>query len=284
MKNNQSHLGIIRTSNLCTEIVQYSSTTETAVCTLGSIAVARFVRPDRTYDFESLQTTVRLAVLCLDRLIDKNTYPTEASKQSAHDTRSLGVGVQGLADAFMASRMPFDSTAAKDLNRAIFETIYYAAYDTSCELARLHGPYPVYPNSPASRGVLQHDMWPDVVLSGRHDFAALRKRIHTYGLRNSMLTAQMPTASTAKLLGNFDGAEPYTRQANTSYLPRTSMLMLSPAASNILTHRILSGDFTEVCPWLVCELAARGLWTDHIRISILRNHGPHMFTVVTSAY
>ena len=170
------------------------------------------------------------------------------------------------------SRIPFHSTAAKVLNREIFETIYYTAYDTSCDLARRHGSYPAYTDSPASHGILQHDMWPDVVLSGRHDFAGLRKRIQTYGLRNSMLTAQMPTASTAKLLGNFDGAEPYTRHVRRHSTPRAT-LTTSPRNSNIVTHRILSGDFTEICPWLVCELAARDLWTENMRLAILRNHG-----------
>ena len=166
VRNNQSHLGVIRSSNLCTEIVKHASIGETAVCTLASVAVARFVAPDRSYDFDSLHTAVRVAVLCLDALLDRNTYPTDASRRSAHGTRALGIGVQGLADVFMASGVPFQSTAARELNREIFETIYHAAYATSCDLARVHGSYPAYAGSPASRGILQHDMWPDVVLSG----------------------------------------------------------------------------------------------------------------------
>ncbi len=210
-KSNHSHLGPVRTSNLCTEIVQFSSPTHTAVCTLASIAVPRFVRPDRTYDFDSLHATARLAVLTTNAILDRSSYPNEICTESVANTRAIGVGVQGLADAFMISELPFNSNGARQLNREIFETIYHAAYDTSCELAERHGPYPLYPNSPAARGILQHDMWTDAVLSGRYDFEDLRKRVLLHGLRNSMLTTQMPTASTAKLLGNFDGTEPYTR-------------------------------------------------------------------------
>ncbi len=191
--------------------MQFSSPTHTAVCTLASVAVPRFVRLDRTYDFDSLHATVRLAVLTTDAILDRSTYPTEACRRSVTDTRSIGIGAQGLADAFMASELPFQSNGARQLNREIFECIYHAAYSTSCELAEHAGPYPLYVDSPASRGVLQHDMWPGVVLSGRYDFDELRTRVRSHGLRNSMLTTQMPTASTAKLLGNFDGVEPYTR-------------------------------------------------------------------------
>ncbi|TFK81335.1 ribonucleoside diphosphate reductase large subunit, rr1, partial [Polyporus arcularius HHB13444] len=252
-KNNHKHLGVIRTSNLCTEIVQFSSPSHTAVCTLASIAVARFVRPDRTYDFDALHTTARLAVLTTNAFLDRSSYPNEICAQSVADTRAIGIGVQGLADAFMASDLSFHSNGARQLNREIFEAIYHAAYDTSCSLAEQHGPYPLYAKSPAAHGTLQHDMWDDVVLSGRYDFDSLRRRILQHGLRNSMLTTQMPTASTAKLLGNFDSIEPYT--------------------SNIITHRVLSGDYTEVCPWLVSALTSRGLWTEDIRVAILRRHG-----------
>ncbi|RDX47464.1 alpha subunit of ribonucleoside-diphosphate reductase [Lentinus brumalis] len=252
-KNNQQHLGVVRTSNLCTEIVQFSSSTHTAVCTLASIAVARFVQSDRTYDFAELHSTVRLAVLTTNALLDQGTYPDSVCAKSVADTRAIGIGVQGLADTFMASELPFHSNGARQLNREIFETIYHAAYETSCELAAEHGAYPLYSGSPAAQGTLQHDMWNDVVLSGRYDFDVLRANIRVHGLRNSMLTAQMPTASTAKLLGNFDGTEPYT--------------------SNIVTHRVLSGDYTEICPWLVSALTLRGLWTEDIRVAVLRRHG-----------
>ncbi|TFK90046.1 hypothetical protein K466DRAFT_574464 [Polyporus arcularius HHB13444] len=252
-KNNQAHLGMIHSSNLCTEIVQYCSTEDTAVCTLASIALPRFVRPDGSYDHEGLHEVAALAVRTTNAFVDRNDYPSESTRLAAMDTRAIGIGTQGLADTFMACNYSFDSAAARKLNRDIFETIYHAAYQTSTELAELDGPYRMYPNSPADHGTLQHDMWTDTVLSGRYDFDALRSRISLYGLRNSMLTAQMPTASTAKLLGNFDSIEPYT--------------------SNVITHRTLSGDYTEFCPWLVRELNRRGLWTEDIRVAILRHHG-----------
>ncbi|KAI0717705.1 ribonucleoside-diphosphate reductase large subunit [Cerioporus squamosus] len=252
-KNNQAQLGPVRTSNLCTEIVQVSSVNEPAVCTLSSIAIPRFVRLDRTYDFDALHTLTRLVVLTTDALLDRNDYPNDATRSSALRTRSLGIGVQGLADVFLATGVPFQSPEARQLNKDIFETIYHSAYQTSCDLAEQHGPYPSYANSPASHDILQHDMWENVVLSGRFDFESLRNRIATHGLRHSMLTAQMPTASTAKLLGNFDSTEPYT--------------------SAVITHRILSGDFTEICLWLVSELTRQGLWTEDIRVSILQHHG-----------
>lgn len=210
-KNNHSHLGIIQSSNLCTEIVQFCSTDQTAVCTLASLSLPRFVLPDHAFDLQALHDTTELATLTTNAFVDHNDYPTDAARRSALDTRALGIGTQGLADTFMACNYPFDSTAARVLNREIFETIYHAAYQTSCALAEQDGPYPLYAGSPAARGILQHDMWQSAPLSGRNDFDSLRQRIAVYGLRNSMLTAQMPTASTAKLLGNFDSVEPYTR-------------------------------------------------------------------------
>ncbi|TFK80003.1 ribonucleoside-diphosphate reductase large subunit [Polyporus arcularius HHB13444] len=252
-KNNESHLGIVKTSNLCTEIVQFSSREQTAVCTLASIAVPRFAHPTEEFDFEGLHETTKLAVQGLNQLIDMDNYPTPEARMSAQKTRALGVGVQGLADAFMISRIPFGSSLARDLNTAIFETVYHGAYEASTELAQLDGPYPLFEGSPASGGTLQHDMWPEEVESGRYDFGRLRTSIKTYGLRNSMLTAQMPTASTSRLLGNFDGTEPYT--------------------SNVLVRRVISGDYTEVCPWLVRDLESHGIWTEDVRVSILKSHG-----------
>ncbi len=212
VKNNHSHLGIIRTSNLCTEIVQYASQEQTAVCTLASVAVPRFVRSNGSYDFDGLHAVTKLAVYGLNGLIDVASYPTPEACASAEGTRALAIGAQGLADAFMALGMPFGSPRARELNVAIFETIYHAAYEASCELARRDGPYPLFAGSPASSGRLQHDMWPGTTTSNRYDFGALREHIQEHGLRNSMLTAQMPTASTARLLGNCDGVEPYTRR------------------------------------------------------------------------
>ncbi|RPD64428.1 alpha subunit of ribonucleoside diphosphate reductase [Lentinus tigrinus ALCF2SS1-7] len=252
-KNNHSHLGIIRTSNLCTEILQYTSRAHTAVCTLASIAVARFVRSDKTYDFDALHATARIALMSTDALLDRARYPTDPCKASVDTTRAVAVGVQGLADAFMQCGFPFDSPDARRLNREIFQTIYHATHEASVDLAARLGHYPLYPDSAASNGLLQHDMWKNAAYSSRYDLEALRDRILQHGLRNSMLTAQMPTASTAKLLGNFDGTEPYT--------------------SNLITHRLLSGDYTEICPWLVTELTERGLWNEDIRTAILTNHG-----------
>lgn len=230
------------------------------------------MRPDRTYDFDSLHAIARLAVLTTNAILDRSSYPNDICTQSVANTRAIGVGVQGLADAFMISELSFNSSGARQLNREIFEAIYHAAYDASCELAERDGPYPLYPNSPAARGVLQHDMWADVVLSGRYDFDALRDRVLLHGLRNSMLTTQMPTASTAKLLGNFDATEPYTRCASPTAVVLCLRRSLIPR-SNVITHRVLSGDYTEVCPWLVSSLTSRGLWTEDIRVEILRRHG-----------
>lgn len=201
----------MQTSNLCTEIVQYSSEDHTAVCTLASVALPRFVRADRSYDFDALHAVVKLAVCGTNALIDEADYPTTESTESALQTRAVGIGGQGLADVFMASGIAFSSPEARSLNLAIYECIYHAAYEASCELAERDGFYELYHGSPAATGRLQHDMWQDVKLTGRYDFNALRDRIQDHGLRNSMLTAQMPTASTARLLGNCDGTEPYTR-------------------------------------------------------------------------
>ncbi len=206
----------MRTSNLCTEIVQFASREHTAVCTLASVAVPRFVHPNGTYDFGGLHAVTKLAVYGVNAVIDVASYPTPEATTSAEETRALAIGVQGLADAFMALGMPFSSLRARELNVAIFETIYHAAYEASCELARRDGPYPLFSNSPASLGRLQHDMWPGTTTSNRYDFAVLRSQIQQYGLRNSMLTAQMPTASTARLLGNCDGVDPYTRRVRLS--------------------------------------------------------------------
>ncbi|RPD53766.1 ribonucleotide reductase large subunit R1ii [Lentinus tigrinus ALCF2SS1-7] len=252
-KNNEAHLGVVRTSNLCTEIVQYASEDITAVCMLASIAAPRFVSSTGQYDFEGLHAVTKLAVLGVNALLDVARYPTEAAKASASNTRAVGVGVQGLADVFKACGLSFTCAKARELNIRIFETIYHASYEASVDLAAQSGPYIRFPGSPASMGRLQHDMWKGDFGSGRYDFARLRERIVEVGLRNSMLTAQMPTASTARLLGNFDGVEPYT--------------------SNILVHRVLSGDYTELCPWLVRDLVGRGLWTDEIRSMILKHHG-----------
>ena len=173
--------------------------------------MSRFVRTDRSYDFDALHDAARVALVSTDALLDKGVYPTSSAQASVTSTRAVAIGAQGLADVFMQSGLPFDSPEARRLNREIFETIYHAVYQASTDLAARVGHYPLYTGSRASEGVLQHNMWKDTTLSGRYDFGALKDNIIQHGLRNSMLTAQMPTASTAKLLGNFDGVDPYTR-------------------------------------------------------------------------
>ena len=209
-RNNESHLGVIRSSNLCTEIVQFSSPSQPAVCTLASVSLPSCVDRGATFNFDRLLELVRDVVFNTDRCIDIADYPTDEAGVSARRTRALGIGVQGLADVFMLLNLPFTSMGARELNVSIFETIYYAALDASCILAEACGPYPSWEGSPASRGVLQVDMW-GVTPSTRHDFSLLRNRIARFGLRNSVVTALMPTASTSKLIGNFESFEPYTR-------------------------------------------------------------------------
>lgn len=209
-KNNQKHLGTIHATNLCTEIVQHISRDTTAVCTLSSIVLPSFVTEDEEFDFDALHRITKIVVRNTDRVIDINEYPTPQARRSAEDTRAMGVGVQGLADVFMMMHIPYDSDDAVRLNRKIFETIYHAALDESCDLARSNGAYPKWPGSPASNLQLQFDLW-NVVPSTRYDWAALKARMATYGLRHSMLTAQMPTAATSQLIGVNDGTEPYTR-------------------------------------------------------------------------
>jgi len=221
-KSNQQNLGTIKCSNLCTEIVEYTSKDEIAVCNLASIALNRYVRDDRSFDFNKLVEVTRVITRNLNRIIDVNYYPLEEARYSNMKNRPIGIGVQGLADALILMRHPFDSDEAQQLNRDIFETIYYASLKESCELAKQHGPYDSYAGSPVSKGVLQFDMW-NVTPSDRWDWASLREEIRQFGVRNSLLLAPMPTASTAQILGNNESFEPYT--------------------SNIYTRRVLSGDF-----------------------------------------
>ncbi|KAI0715431.1 ribonucleotide reductase [Earliella scabrosa] len=251
-RNNQQHLGTVVSSNLCTEIVQYSSPGDTAVCTLASVALPRFVRDRASFDFDAFHKLVKLVVRNTDLLLDAGNYPTDESFCGVNNTRAIAIGVQGLADVFKALRLPFDSHEARMLNIRIFEALYHAALDASCQLAEENGVYPDYEGSPASTGTLYIDMWPPVG-HREYDFDALRERISTHGLRNSMLTAQMPTASTAYVLGNSPGVD--------------------PSPSNIVTHQVLSGDYTEICPWLVRDLTSRALWSEELRLEIMRNHG-----------
>lgn len=251
-KSNQMNLGTIKCSNLCTEIIEYTSKDEIAVCNLASIALNRYVRDDKTYDFDKLAEVTRVITRNLNRIIDINYYPLEEAKRSNMRNRPIGIGVQGMADAFILMRYPFDSEEAQKLNKDIFETIYYAALSESCELARQEGPYETYAGSPVSKGVLQFDMW-NVTPSNRWNWTELREKIAQWGVRNSLLLAPMPTASTAQILGNNESFEPYT--------------------SNIYTRRVLSGDFQVVNQHLLKDLSDRGLWNDEIKNEIIMHNG-----------
>ncbi|KAK2189784.1 hypothetical protein NP493_97g04000 [Ridgeia piscesae] len=251
-KSNQQNLGTIKCSNLCTEVVQYSSPDEVAVCNLASLALNRYVTPDRKFDFKKLEQVTGVIVRNLNRVIDVNFYPVPEAKTSNTRHRPIGIGVQGLADAFILMRYPFESPEARELNRHIFETIYYAAVKMSCQLAKEEGPYETYEGSPVSKGILQFDMW-NVTPSDRHDWAALKAEIKEHGIRNSLLVAPMPTASTAQILGNNESIEPYT--------------------SNIYTRRVLSGEFQIVNQHLLKDLTELGLWQGEMKNQLIANNG-----------
>eukprot|EP00411_Alexandrium_monilatum_P020828 CAMPEP_0175207256 /NCGR_PEP_ID=MMETSP0093-20121207/13019_1 /TAXON_ID=311494 /ORGANISM="Alexandrium monilatum, Strain CCMP3105" /LENGTH=817 /DNA_ID=CAMNT_0016500415 /DNA_START=24 /DNA_END=2477 /DNA_ORIENTATION=- len=253
-KSNQHNLGTIHSSNLCTEIIEYTSPDEVAVCNLASISLAAFARsPDEEYDFPGLYRVTKVATRNLNKVIDLNYYPVEEARRSNMRHRPIGLGVQGLADAFLTMRLPFESEAAKRLNEDIFETIYFAACETSCELAAQDGPYPTYAGSPASKGQLQFDMWGLTPKSGRWDWAGLKEKIAAKGMRNSLLVAPMPTASTAQILGNNESFEPYTQ--------------------NLYVRRVLSGEFVQVNRHLLRDLIQRGLWTDDLRMQLIAHNG-----------
>lgn len=251
-KSNQQNLGTIKCSNLCTEIVEYTSKDEIAVCNLASIALNRYVKDNRTFDFDKLAAVTRVVTRNLNRIIDVNFYPLPEAKNSNMRNRPIGIGVQGLADAFILMRYPFDSEGAIQLNKDIFETIYYWALKESCALAKVEGPYETYEGSPASKGNLQFDMW-DVTPSDRWNWTELKEEIKQYGIRNSLLLAPMPTASTAQILGNNESFEPYT--------------------SNIYTRRVLSGDFQVVNQHLLKDLSDRNLWNDDLKNEIISQNG-----------
>ncbi|PPQ64159.1 hypothetical protein CVT24_008794, partial [Panaeolus cyanescens] len=250
-KSNQKNLGTIKSSNLCTEIIEYSSPDETAVCNLASLALPSFIE-NGAYDFKKLHAVTKVVTYNLNRIIDVNYYPIPEAKRSNFRHRPIGIGVQGLADAFMALRMPFDSPAAKQLNIQIFETIYHAALEASSELAERDGPYETWMGSPAQQGQLQYDLW-GVTPTDLWDWTSLKAQIARTGLRNSLLVAPMPTASTSQILGNNECFEPYT--------------------SNIYTRRVLAGEFQVVCPWLLRELVDLGLWDDNMKNMIIAHNG-----------
>jgi ribonucleoside-diphosphate reductase alpha subunit len=252
-KSNQKNLGTIKCSNLCTEIIEYSAPDEVAVCNLASIALPTFIDAGtKTYNFEKLHEVAKVVCANLNKIIDINYYPVPEAKKSNFRHRPIGIGVQGLADAFMILGMPFDSPEARELNVQIFETIYHAALERSCELAEKLGPYETYEGSPASLGELQYDMW-GVTPSDLWDWATLKQKIAKHGLRNSLLLAPMPTASTSQILGFNECFEPYT--------------------SNIYSRRVLAGEFQVVNPWLLRELVEQGLWNEQMKNRIIAHGG-----------
>ncbi len=250
-KSNQKNLGTIKSSNLCTEIMQYTSDKEIAVCNLASIALPMFV-VDGKFDHKKLYDVTYQVTRNLNRVIDLNYYPVEEARYSNMKNRPVGLGVQGLADTFFKMRLPFDSEGARTVNKEIFETIYYASLSASCDLAKDQGAYESYEGSPISQGILQHDMW-GVTPSERWDWTTLRAKIKTYGVRNSLLMAPMPTASTSQILGNNECIEPVT--------------------SNIYTRRVLSGEFAMVNKHLVRDLIGLGLWSEEMKDRIIAHNG-----------
>jgi ribonucleoside-diphosphate reductase alpha chain len=250
-KSNQKNLGTIRSSNLCTEIIEYTSKDEVAVCNLASIALPKYVEEGR-FNFEKLYEITRVVTRNLNRVIDINYYPIPEARTSNMRHRPIGLGVQGLADAFILMRMPFDGAEAKQLNKDIFETIYFAAMTESVALAEQHGSYETFQGSPLSKGEFQFDMW-GVQPSGRWDWEGLRKRVMKSGARNSLLVAPMPTASTSQILGNNECFEPYT--------------------SNLYTRRTLSGEHIVVNKHLMRDLVRLDMWNEEMREAIMAANG-----------
>lgn len=250
-KSNQKNLGTIKSSNLCTEIMEYTSPDEVAVCNLASLALPKYVK-DGQFDHQRLFEVTYHVTKNLNKIIDYNFYPVPEARRSNMRHRPIGLGVQGLADAFILMRLPFDSEEARKLNRDIFETIYYAAMTSSKDLSKEYGPYETYEGSPVSQGQFQFDMW-GVEPTDRWEWSVLREEVKKYGVRNSLLVAPMPTASTAQILGNNECFEPYT--------------------SNIYTRRVLSGEFIVVNKHLMRDLVKLGIWNENIKNKIVANNG-----------
>ncbi|MCW8982337.1 MAG: ribonucleoside-diphosphate reductase subunit alpha [Altibacter sp.] len=253
-KSNQKNLGTIRSSNLCTEIMEYTAPDEVAVCNLASIALPMFVK-NGEFDHKELFRVTKRVTKNLNRVIDRNYYPVKEAENSNFRHRPVGLGVQGLADTFIMLRLPFTCDEAKKLNQEIFETLYFAAVSASMEEAKTDGAYETYKGSPISQGLFQHNLWgiKDEELSGRWDWAKLRKDVKKHGVRNSLLVAPMPTASTSQILGNNEAFEPYT--------------------SNIYTRRVLSGEFIVVNKHLLEDLVSLGLWNEDLKEQIMRANG-----------
>ncbi len=250
-KSNQKNLGVIQSSNLCTEIIEYTAPDEVAVCNLASLALPKFV-VNGEFNHEKLYEVTKQVTRNLNRIIDENYYPIEEARNSNMRHRPIGIGVQGLADAFILMRYPFDSPEAAKLNKEIFETIYFAALTSSMELSKEEGPYQTFKGSPASQGIFQQDMW-NVKPTDRWDWESLRSEVIEHGIRNSLLLAPMPTASTAQILGNNECFEPYT--------------------SNIYTRRVLSGEFVVVNKHLLRDLNKLGIWNDEMKNKLIAANG-----------
>ncbi len=252
-KSNQKNLGTIKSSNLCTEIIEYTAPDEVAVCNLASIALPKFVTEQGTFDHQKLYEITKVATRNLNKVIDINYYPVEEARKSNMRHRPIGLGVQGLADAFIMLRMPFDSPEARGLNKDIFETIYFAAMEASMEEAKKHGPYETFKGSPVSKGIFQFDMWGVTPSSGRWNWDKLKQEVKQHGVRNSLLVAPMPTASTSQILGNNECFEPYT--------------------SNCYTRRTLSGEFIVANKHLMRDLISLGLWSETMRQKLIATNG-----------
>jgi ribonucleoside-diphosphate reductase alpha subunit len=254
-KSNQKNLGVIKSSNLCTEILEYTDKDETSVCNLASIALPKYVNKDtKTFDYDALHKATKVVTKNLNRVIDRNFYPVETARRSNMKHRPIGMGVQGLADVFILCGLPFDCEESRLMNAYIFETMYHAALEASSELAEVEGSYESFEGSPASEGLLQPDMWDgDTKFSDRYDWNAMRERVKTKGLRNSLLMAPMPTASTAQILGNNECFEPYT--------------------TNIYLRRTLAGEFVVVNKHLVDDLKKVGLWSKEMKDLMVKAGG-----------
>jgi ribonucleoside-diphosphate reductase alpha subunit len=254
-KSNQKNLGVIKSSNLCTEILEYTDKDETAVCNLASIALPKYVNKEtKTFDYDKLHEVTKTVTKNLNRVIDRNFYPVESARRSNMKHRPIGLGVQGLADVFILCGLQFDCEESRLMNAHIFETIYHAALEASSELAEVDGSYETFEGSPASQGILQPDMWEgETKFSGRYDWDEMRERVKTKGLKNSLLLAPMPTASTAQILGNNECFEPYT--------------------TNIYLRRTLAGEFVVVNNHLVNALKERGLWSKEMKDLMVKAGG-----------
>ena len=254
-KSNQKNLGVIKSSNLCTEIIEYTDKDETSVCNLASIALPKYVNKEtKSFDYDARHKATKVVTKNLNRVIDRNFYPVETARRSNMKHRPIGLGVQGLADVFILCGLPFDCEESRLMNAHIFETMYHAALEASSELAEVEGSYESFQGSPASEGLLQPDMWEgDTKFSGRYDWDAMRERVKTKGLRNSLLMAPMPTASTAQILGNNECFEPYT--------------------TNIYLRRTLAGEFVVVNKHLVEDLKKVGLWSKEMKDLMVKAGG-----------